>query len=301
MISQLPVLLCFDVEPDDKVIEGEADWAGFRPLVDLMTETRPRFETATGLPAHFTWFLRMDPQIRELHGTQGWAGTAFARELQILREAGDEIGLHVHPWKQVQDHWVSDFGEAAWIEHCLRSSFEAYENCFGTACQSFRFGDRWMSLQAMELLEKLGARYDLTIEPEQTGFPIEPYMEERFIGEPPDYRGAPRSPYYPSSIDYRVPGEHPRSLQIQEIPISTALNEGRELGTLYLAADAVSVCKCIDQLIADETTSHLALPARTDVVVRSRERQNLERILEHLLRHPDRHRLRMATPRDALR
>src|ERR1700742_3278169 len=109
MNAGLPILLCFDVEPDDKVIDGQADWAGFRPLVDLMMEYRPQFQTATGLPAHFAWFLRMDPQIRDLHGRQDWAAIAFAGELRKLLEAGDEIGLHVHPWKRApQDRWISD-------------------------------------------------------------------------------------------------------------------------------------------------------------------------------------------------
>src|SRR4051794_9843868 len=109
MKPSLPVLLCFDVEPDDKVVDGKADWAAFRPLLNLMREYRPRLEAATRLPAHFTWFLRMDPQVGELHGRQDWGAIAFGAELQKLQEAGDEIGLHIHPWRRCarDGRWIS--------------------------------------------------------------------------------------------------------------------------------------------------------------------------------------------------
>lgn len=298
MNSRLPILLCFDVEPDDKVVEGDADWAGVRPLVELLTRYRPRFEAATGAPAHFSWFLRMDPQVRELHGREAWAVTTFERELRMLRDADDEIGLHVHPWRRTPRGWVSEFRDASWIENCVRSSFEAYERCFGKACRSFRFGDRWMDQQTMQLLESLEVRFDLTLEPGQVGFPVPACVEQRMQGEPPDYRAVPRRPYHPSSSDYRKPGRWPRWLRLKEIPMSTAPAESADnsMGTLYLAQDGASVCRFIDRLLADETTRHLALPARTDIAVRPGERRNLETILEHIVNHPERQRLRLATP-----
>lgn len=298
MDSRLPILLCFDVEPDDKVVETEADWAGVRPLVELLTRYRVRFEAATGVPAHFSWFLRMDPQVRELHGSETWAVTAFERELQLLHDAKDEIGLHVHSWTRTPRGWVSEFSDPSWIEHCVRSSFEAYERCFGKACRSFRFGDRWMDQQTMLLLESLKVRFDLTLEPGQTGFPVPAYMEELMQGGCVDYRDVPRRPYHPSSSDYRKPGRWPRSLRLKEIPMSTAPAESAlaSMGTLYLAADGASVCNFFDRLLADNTTRHLALPARTDIAVRPGERRNLEMILEHIANHPERQRLRLATP-----
>lgn len=36
MGTRLPVLLRFDVEPDEKIIEGRTDWAGIRPPVELL-------------------------------------------------------------------------------------------------------------------------------------------------------------------------------------------------------------------------------------------------------------------------
>jgi hypothetical protein len=303
MAPRLPILLCFDVEPDDKVVKGEADWAGFGPLVDLLNRYRPRLAAATGVPTRFSWFVRMDPQVRELHGSEDWPVTAFAREFQTLRDAGDEIGLHAHPWRRTPDGWVSEFGDASWVEHCVRSSFKAYRRCFGRACRSFRFGDRWMDHRTMRLLDRLRVRFDLTLEPGQAGFPVSPDIDTLMQGERPDYQAVPRHPYRPSSDDYRTPGRWLRRLRLTEIPISTAPKngaggdgDGSRLGTLYLAEDGAAVCRHVDRLLADPGTRHIALPARTDIAIRPGERANLETILEHLISHPERGRLRLATP-----
>lgn len=295
MKSRLPILLCFDVEPDDKLVEGEAGWAGMGPLVALLTRYRPKFEVVTGRPCHFSWFLRMDPQVRELQGREDWVAGAFARELRTLRVAGDEIGLHTHPWKRAPEGWVSEFSDAAWIEYCVRTSFDAYRQCFGKRCRSFRFGDRWMDQRTMLLLDSLGVRFDLTLEPGQTGFPISSYMEPIFLGERPDYTAVPRQPYRPSSHDYREPGRWLRRMRLTEIPVST-VDETSEIRTLYLASDTGFTCRHIDRLLSDETTRHIALPARTDIAIRPDERQNLEATLEHILHHPERRRLHLATP-----
>src|SRR5262245_15611630 len=66
-----PVLLCVDVEPEGRAIDPEApvDWDGFEQVHEYLAGLRPRLAAATGHPAHFSWFLRMDPQIERVHGS----------------------------------------------------------------------------------------------------------------------------------------------------------------------------------------------------------------------------------------
>jgi hypothetical protein len=52
------------------------------------------------------------------------------------------------------------------------------------------------------LVEHLGARYDLTLEPGQKGG----QYGEPFLGAFPDYRHVPHYPYRPAQHDFRVPG-----------------------------------------------------------------------------------------------
>jgi hypothetical protein len=65
-------------------------------------------------------------------------------------------------------------------------------------------------------VEKLGARFDLTVEPGRTPHaPTEP-----FTGSRPDYARAPRTPYRPARRDFRAPGGWWRRT-LWEIPLST--------------------------------------------------------------------------------
>jgi hypothetical protein len=111
-----------------------------------------------------------------------------------MQRARDEIGLHTHAWRwdDAAREWISDFADQNWIEHCVRQSFEHYPRCFNRPCRSFRFGDRWLNQQTAELIERLGARFDLTIEP---GWKPEALLES-FTGDQPDYSRAPRQPYH---------------------------------------------------------------------------------------------------------
>ena len=60
-------MLAIDVEPDDPEFAPglRAPWAGFEACVDLFGQIRERLAAATGTPVHFTWFLRMDPQVTQ--------------------------------------------------------------------------------------------------------------------------------------------------------------------------------------------------------------------------------------------
>ena len=76
-------------------------------------------------------------------------------------------GLHTHVgrWDAVSGRWLVDHGDPTWIEHCVRTAFLAYEATLGEPCRQHRFGDRWSSPAALDLLAELGAAVDLSEEP----------------------------------------------------------------------------------------------------------------------------------------
>jgi len=141
----------------------------------------------------------------------------------ILREfqvSGDEPGLHPHSWRwdETAQEWIADFSNESWIEHCVRRSFAAFEECFERPCRSLRFGDRWMNDATLALAESLGARFDLTIEPGRKP----ERLPERFTGSLPDYTQAPRRPYQPSRNNFQKSGAWWRRRKIWMLPVSTA-------------------------------------------------------------------------------
>lgn len=215
---KIPVILCMDVEPDDRLINPSVpkDWIGFESTFEIFAKLRPRIEAATGSPVHFSWFFRMDPQIAITYGSASWAVVRYESLIREIKRAGDAIGLHAHSWRlnQIRDKWIVDFADQDWINHCLSMGFEAFRQSLNEGCLYFRFGDHWMNNATSRLIEKLGARFDLTLEPGQTGG----HVAEPFTGDFLDYSQVPRHPYISSRTDFRKPGSYPRKLWT--IPLS---------------------------------------------------------------------------------
>ena len=170
----VPVVLAVDVEPDGKPGNPATDRIqldGFRATAAFLENLRPRLEDVTGAPVNFSWFLRMDPQIETLAGRATALADLAARELESLAVRGDAFGLHTHAgrWKPQHGRWLVDHADPAWIAHCLRTSFAAFRAAFGAPCEQHRFGDRWISPAALDIVAALGGMVDLTPEPGKRG------------------------------------------------------------------------------------------------------------------------------------
>jgi hypothetical protein len=222
----LPLLICFDVEPDPRVLDEPNDWVGFEHLFRFIQEARPSLAEATGADPHFIWSLRMDPQIERTYGTPTWVAQRYPDELAALEEAGDEIALHIHPWRWDESTgWVSDFVDTEWSRVCVEMAFQAYAEAFGRDCRTTAFGDRWLTRDNLAVAVAHGARYDLTPEPGHRPTPT-PNPQ---LGILPDYTDTPRKPYRPSPDDPTRPGGSNDAPWI--IPITTHPREG--LGQRY--------------------------------------------------------------------
>lgn len=202
-------MLCFDVEPDEtNVRPGARPWLGFERLRERVGTLRDELAAATGRPVQFNWFLRMDPQIAETHGSAAWFIDHYDREIDHIRTAGDLIGLHPHAWRWAaeQGRWVADHADPEWVDHCIRVSYEAYEAALGEPCIAQRYGDRLMTARAARLSIELGARYDLTVEPgARSRRSLHPGTGA--TGHTAEMRYAPRGPYRPNQEDPLSPGD----------------------------------------------------------------------------------------------
>jgi hypothetical protein len=218
--ERIPAVICIDVEPDPRSLDlgDRADWAGFERTFEDFGRFRVLLERATRSPVRFAWFLRMDPQIEQVYASAAWVASRYRREIRAIEEAGDALGLHIHPWRWDGStrSWFADFADRAWGEHCVRLGFTAFARHFGRPCRMVRFGDRWLSDHVLGLSEKLGARYDLTAEPGRGPAKI----AEPSVGSTPDYSSTPRHPYRPSRRNHHRPGTwFPRRLCM--VPLST--------------------------------------------------------------------------------
>ena len=205
--GELPVVLCWDVEPHARQVEQAAagDWDTFEELLRRVGPLRDRIASLTGAPAAFTWLLRLDPQIEHAWGSPGWMAERYAGELAGLEADGDELGLHTHTWRWNADggHWFRDH-DPDWEEHCLDVGLTTFETAFGRPPRAHRAGDRILTPRLLRRLDAAGVAVDLTVEP---GRAPEGALEvgEVANGLTSDFRGAPATPYRTSPDAFPAP------------------------------------------------------------------------------------------------
>jgi hypothetical protein len=218
-----PVVLVIDVEPDGRtVLDRTNGWAGSLVSLEHLAGLRRALETATGTPVRFNWFLRTDPQIAGTWGRADWVAAACPGLIQTIAAHDDFRGIHVHAWRFNPDRgdWFSDFQDSAWIEECVVTSAEGFGAIFGEPPMGNRFGDRWMSADALGTIRRLGIRYDLTVEPGLPAAPVhdDPYATSGF----PDFTNAPRQPYVPLGNDFRVASDSADASALWMLPVTTS-------------------------------------------------------------------------------
>jgi hypothetical protein len=223
-LDRTPVLLCFDVEPDDHFFPPDrpSGWHGFDFLSVWIEEYRALLAEASGEPVRFGWFLRMDPQIRVAYGSAAYAAEANSAFFDRVLAQGDVIGVHPHfgRWDAAAAKWVVDIASASWVDECIESSFDAYHSVFGVMPTEQRLGSGWWNSRALDLAEQLGARFDLTGEPGEIHTTPGKSPRALWLGDFPDLTAVPQGPYQPSPGDVLRPAD-PKDGRLWEIPLTS--------------------------------------------------------------------------------
>jgi len=222
--NPIPVILTIDVEPDEFLVDrnNPGPWSGFEFCQGYLETLRQEFRQATGRPVHLNWMLRMDPQIATAYGTATWAVDRYGDFFAACLSQGDAIGLHVHNyrWSDSLNNWIDDSANSEWMTCCLETAVDAFRDAFGSPATVLRFGSYWQSTDSVNVAERLGIRYDLSIEPgvlSTAGVGGRPHTAPT-----PSFTRVPRVPYVPSPEDFRRPGSDPASRQITLIPLTSA-------------------------------------------------------------------------------
>jgi hypothetical protein len=167
-----------------------------------MPQLREKLERLTGAPAHFSWFVRCDPQIAGVYGDAAWAADRYATGFDRLRAANDELAIHPHAWRwdDGKSQWVHDNADPAWVEQVLETGFERFATAFGVPVRAHRFGSRFLTPAIVRWLAAHDVRVDTTLEP---GTPTLRTLDAtaESTGIVPEQRGVPRQPYRPDPSD----------------------------------------------------------------------------------------------------
>lgn len=317
--ERIPVLLVIDVEPDGFFVDPDAraPWQGFEQAWTWAQSARLRIAEATGAPAQFCWGVRLDAQVERVYGSAAWPLQHYEPQFADFLQHGDALGVHTHVyrWDEPLGSWVIEQGDPRWVEHNLHLSVRTFEQVLGRRCDFFRFGDRWMSDAAMTLLDELGARFDLTLEPGRAQVPSY-HPGKPSTGFVPDQRGVPSRPYRPARGQFRR-HDPARRDGLVEIPVTTAVV--RPLVRLW--ARPTPACalewlkhrlrpwidtaglyheprrfRSLVDVALESGAPYLSLPVRTDSFSRNLQTGDLDRSMALLLAHPLASRFEFTTP-----
>jgi hypothetical protein len=322
--SKIPVLLCIDVEPDPRLVNRSQPepWIGYEFTQRYLSDLRLRIEQRLRTTVHYCWFFRMDPQIAESYGTASWAVDRYGSFIETIESHGDELGIHPHAYRWLEDKqtWLQDFGNQNWVDHCVGTSLEAFARALGRPCRSFRFGDRWHSTATVNLAERLGVWFDLTIEPGARAM-AGPASGDPSTGSLPHYFRVPRRPYVPSPSDFRRP-QRTGVRRIRMIPLTSGhLKYGFRLGAharrlfdngfRYRKQDTPlsmwkrweppnTFAKMLDRSLATQERAYLAFAVRTDIGANRAIFEAVDSCLNALLQHPAHESFVFCTPAEAI-
>jgi len=317
--DRIPVLLVIDVEPDGFFVDPDAPvpWHGFEQAWTWAQSARGRIAAATGVPAHFCWGVRLDAQIERVYGSAAWPLHRYEPEFDDFLQHGDALGVHAHVyrWDGPLQSWVIEQGDPDWVEHNVRLSVRTFESELGRRCDFFRFGDRWMSEAAMTLLDELGIRYEMTLEPGRAQVPSY-HPDKPSTGFVPQQRGVPPHPYRPARGHFRR-ADPARREGLVEIPVTTAvvrpLDSLRDRPTPACALEWLQYrlrpwidtaglyheprrLRSLVDAALEGGASYLSLTVRTDSFARNLQSGELDRSLALLLAHPLASRFEFTTP-----
>ncbi len=138
---------------------------------------------------------------------------AFLRSVENRAELGTHlhsefIGPDENLLSDNTDHYQSDFSSDTEREKLVNLT-QIFIRTFGYRPRSFRAGRFGVSRDTLSFLQELGYLIDSSVTPD--------IMWKNTNGNSVNFHGAPYQPYFPSSRDFRKPGE----LKILEVPVST--------------------------------------------------------------------------------
>ena len=283
--AETPVVLGIDVEPDPRTFDPRdpPPWDGLESFLERIPSFRRLLATATGAPAAFTWFLRMDPQVATTWGSPGWVADNYGDALADLVASGDQLAVHTHAWRweDATEEWVADYEDADWMEHCLTVGLDAFEAAFGRPCEAYRGGDYFLNGALLSCLDARGVKADMSVEPGRP--PQKPPQGDPARGMLPDYREVPTVPYRSSPARFPAPDPvDPRGPVL--LPIFSP--PGRH-GTRFPLSPETTLSRFVPRLAAGllrESPPVLALTARSTSSLGSAW-DTFESNLVHLARH----------------
>jgi len=205
---QVPIVIGCDTDPDRESFVGPLPsdrlvWRGMLEGIPALKRAVADLRDDAGAPPRFTWLVRADEQVRDLHGDYAWCLQAHGDFLRGLAAEGDALGWHPHFWRlDRQTHrWYQEVEDEAWQLKVLREAHAALARA-GLTPASVRMGWTYHTSATFNTLDQLGIRLEFSPFPGLRSFSGRPATrdENQF-----DWSPTPTQSFHASQRDCRVP------------------------------------------------------------------------------------------------
>ena len=196
-----------DIDNDGVALENERNNLSWRSLDRLpaFAEIIKKYRLPT------TWFIRADPQLKDYYGSAAYLLEEHRSLWRNFAAGGDEIGWHPHLYARREDGSYEPERNDGRLVTALRATYSDLVRG-GHRLTSVRIGEAAGSNAIMQTLAELGLRVDSSAIPGR----VRNDDARQF-----DWGTTPNAPYWPSTVDYRVPGTP--ALGILEVPMTSVL------------------------------------------------------------------------------
>jgi hypothetical protein len=197
---------------------GTLTWHGMTEGIPAVKQSLSGLTDGVGREPVFTWLLRADEQVRQVHGDFAWVANTHGALLRALQRGGDELGWHPHFWRRetTAGPWFQETADVPWQLSMLHDAHAALAKALPSPVRSVRMGWNYHNNETFAALDKLGISVEFSAVPGMRTFHGRPPVraENSF-----DWQATPRRPFYPSRADYRrEPRGAERPFGLLELP-----------------------------------------------------------------------------------
>jgi len=221
------IVIGCDTDPDrdyfvSDIPTGSLSWRGMLEGIPRAKEQLHGLTDSDGKPPAFTWLIRADHQIRQIHGAYDYILQNHTDFLLELEKSGDELGWHPHFWRCMKDGktWYQEHKDHQWQVEMLREAHAAYQATLPGRPRTVRMGWAYHNNRTLATLDELGIEVEISALP---GLKIRPGKGSASMSNYYDWSITPSRPYYPSRADYRrEPKDSEGSYALLEAPNTVA-------------------------------------------------------------------------------
>lgn len=165
---EVPIVIGCDTDPDREGFVGPLPsdrlvWNGMIQGIPALKREVAELRDDDGRAPRFTWLVRADEQVQQLHGSYAWCLEQHADFFAGLVASGDALGWHPHFWRRdaSTQRWYQDVEDRAWQVRMLHEAHLALMKA-GLTPASVRMGWTYHNSETFNALDALGVKLEFS-------------------------------------------------------------------------------------------------------------------------------------------